>query len=115
MPGDDTPEAGHGEPAGHRDHQDHRHRGDQGREGDARIAQPLVQLVDLIREWDAAGTSSSLGRRTFLCLCGRRRASGPAAGRQAVVTQAQLNAAYRQAVDKGRRRISLEDLRRATR
>jgi hypothetical protein len=85
------------------------------------LAGEIAKHERLVIEWDPAGASSRLGRRTFCCLCGRGRAhgagrlSGFAAlpGRVAVVTQAQLNGAYRQAVEGGRRRITLDDLRRA--
>lgn len=85
------------------------------------VAAEIAKHERLILEWDPAGASSGLGRRTFRCLCGqgrtwgagRRAGSGALQGRVAVVTQTQLNAAYRQAVEARRRRITLDDLRRA--
>jgi hypothetical protein len=83
------------------------------------VAAEIARHERLTREWDPAGASSGLGRRTFRCLCGRRRIRGTghsdrvaAEGRVAVVTQGQLNAAYHRAIAAGRRRITLDDLRR---
>jgi hypothetical protein len=76
------------------------------------LAAEIAKHERLVIEWDPAGASSGLGRRTFRCLCGRGRAHGAGRlsgfgalpGRVAVVAQAQLNGAYRQAVEGGRRR-----------
>jgi hypothetical protein len=83
---------------------------------DEAVAAEIAKHERLMREWNAAGTSSSVGRRTFVCECGqrrtRRRPGDRPERRTATVTQRQLNAAYRQAVAARRRRITLDDLRK---
>jgi hypothetical protein len=71
------------------------------------VSAEIAKHQQLLRNWDPAGTTSGDGRRTFACRCRGRRT--------ATVTQAQLNAVYAAAVAAGRRRVTLNDLRRAAR
>jgi hypothetical protein len=75
------------------------------------VAAEIANLDRLTRGWDPRSTTSGTGRRQFRCLY--QHAGQRGRHRQATVTQAQLDAAYHLAASTGRRRITLDDLRRA--
>jgi hypothetical protein len=77
------------------------------------VAAERARHAQLMQDWEPTGTTSAAGRRRFECTCGMRsggRRPGSRGVRAATVTQHQLNAAYRRALEAGWRGLTLDQL-----